>query len=517
MDHPAGLVRGIAQDLTTLHDPDLILTSLVRRVRASLGCDLAYVSLNDPEARETRIRFADGVHTSEYAAIRMPIGTGVLGLAAAGVTTESPDYLPDAARLHIEAVDIAVHAEGVRAILGTPLRAGGEVIGALTVANRTPGGFGAEQRAALEEAALVASSAVEVYRLRHEADQRRRAHEEQLALLRERAIDSDAQLALTQQLLAALSRGEGSRQLTEIAAAAIGGTVRLGEQPPSGESSAQVLPLEVGGSVEVSGADSRIRAALAPTIAGFLSVALLYEHAIDDARHFREAELVERLVEPAVHLPGPPPRSALPGTGPLEVIVAEIDDPLALRSALARARRMLGPRAISAMRRGSATLIARSADDLRPILRDALQPFRYYAGVASTDDDVGLPAASAEAALLATAARRLGRADRLTSWDDLGVVALAVGGGPADARDFVTAQIAAISGDSARDRALRQTARHFLDTQGSVPEVARRLAIHENTVRQRLARLDQLIPGWRRGDRSLDVHVALRAHLLLDG
>ncbi len=516
MGHSTGLTQAIAEDLTALHDPDLILTSLVRRVRAALGCDLAYVSLNDPDARETRIRFADGVRTSEYASIRMPIGTGVLGLAAAGVTTESPDYLPDAARLHIEAVDVAVHVEGVRAILGTPLRAGGEVIGALTIANRTPGGFTAEQRTDLEDAALIASSAVEVYRLRHEIEDRRRVHDEQLSRLREHATVSAEQLALTQQLATALSRGQGSEQLVEIAATAIGGTVRLGELPADAPGSTTAFPLETGGSVEVVGSDPRITDVLAPTIATFLSVALLYEHAIDDARHFREAELVERLVEPPSNLPGPAPRTGLPGAEPFEVIVAEIDDPLALRSALGRVRRLLGPRVISATRRGSATLIARSSSHLRPILLEALHPFRYYAGIALADDDPGLPAGHAEAVLLARASRRLGRSGRLTSWDDLGVVAFAIGGGPADAREFVASHLAAIGGGSERNVALRQTALHYLDTRGSVPEVARRLAIHENTVRQRIGRLDVLIPGWRHGDKSLDVHVALRAQLLLD-
>ncbi len=514
MNASTALLREIAQDLTALHDPSLILTGVVRRVRATLGSDLAYISLNDAVTRETRITFADGVNTPEYAAIRMPIGTGVLGLAAAGVTAESPDYLPDVARLHVEDVDAAVGAEGVRAILGTPLRAAGEVVGTLTIANRVPGRFSADQRSALEDAALVASSAVEVYRLRRDLDEQALAHREEVARLREESSASIAQLSLSRELSTALARGLNSGQLVEIAATTLGGTVVI-SPTVDGENTSDTYPMEVGGGIEIRDSDPDIAAMLAPTVASFLSIALLYEHAIEDARHFREAELVERLVDPSAGPSSPPPRTGLPGTGDLDVLVVDMEDAQNVRPALARIRHLLGPRAIAATRRGSIIVIIRSDESAHGTLRAALDPFHHYAGIATTSDETALPVAHGAAALLARAAARLTRADRFTSWTDLGVVAFAMEGRPSDAHAFVSARLAPIASDSERDAALRATALHYLDTQGSVAEVARRLTVHENTVRQRVGRLDALIPGWR-GEQSLDVHVALRALLLLE-
>ena len=91
----AATLTDIARDISTLRDPELLLSSIVRRARLLLGTDIAYLSLNDSERAETFIRTTDGVRTESYAAIRMPLGTGVLGLAAGGVIAETPDYLPD--------------------------------------------------------------------------------------------------------------------------------------------------------------------------------------------------------------------------------------------------------------------------------------------------------------------------------------------------------------------------------------------------------------------------------------
>ncbi|MBB1014142.1 PucR family transcriptional regulator, partial [Dietzia schimae] len=46
---------------------------------------------------------------------------------------------------------------------------------------------------------------------------------------------------------------------------------------------------------------------------------------------------------------------------------------------------------------------------------------------------------------------------------------------------------------------------------GSPSATAERLFVHVNTVYQRLDRLDQVLgTGWRRGDRALELRLALR-------
>ncbi len=496
------LLRDVAQDVTALRDPDLILTGVVRRVRAALGCDLAYISLNDAATQHTEIRFSDGIRTDEYAAIRMPIGTGVLGMAAAGITTESADYLGDVAKLHLEKVDAAVSGEGVAAILSTPLRAGDEVVGALTVANRHPGPFDDSQRAVLEDAALIGSLAVEIYSLRRrliEQDEASRA--------------GSARLSLSDELVRALVAGSGTPELLEIVAHAVDGRACLGDVSSEAEPAWTRVQLEPGGVVDIASNDAALVSALSPSITSFLSVSLNYEAAIEDARHLRESDLAERLLEPKDGLSGHPPRAGIPGEGPLEVHVIDIDDPNMRGAAINGLRRGLGRSALVVVRRAHIVVLMRmgSADRVLSELVDQ----RFYAGRAVAPDETAIPRAFEEASLVAGSMRSLRRVKEIAARDELGVVAFALDKTAESAHALVHAYLGPLLGGSSRDARMLTTALLYLDSQGSVANVAEALSIHPNTVRQRLDRLDGLLPGWRGGPRTLDIHVALRTYALM--
>lgn len=128
-----------ATDLTGIRDVEAVLLAIVKRTRILTGSDMAYISLNDYDRNETFIRKSDGVATEDYRTIRMPIGTGVLGKAAAGLSPfQTDDYLSDSSVSHLPSIDGIVDREGVRAILGVPLHLYGKVIGALLIADRTP-------------------------------------------------------------------------------------------------------------------------------------------------------------------------------------------------------------------------------------------------------------------------------------------------------------------------------------------------------------------------------------------
>ena len=496
------LLRDVAQDVAALRDSDLILTGVVRRVRAALGCDLAYISLNDAPTHHTEIRFSDGIRTPEYAAIRMPIGTGVLGMAAAGITTESADYLRDVAKLHLETVDAAVRGEGVAAILSTPLRAGDEVVGALTVANRRPGPFDGAQRAVLEDAALIGSLAVEIYSLHRrlvEQDEASRA--------------GSARLSLSDELTRALVVGGGTRELLEIIARAIGGHARLGDVSQDPEPLWTRVPLDPGGVVDLAGDDTDLIRVLSPTVSSFLSVSLMYETAIEDARHLRESDLAERLLEPRDGLTGRPPHVGLPGEGSVEVHVIDIDDPNVRRAAINGLRRGLGHSALVVDRAAHIVVLMRAghADRVLALLSDQ----HFHAGRATAPDESAIPRAFEEASLIAGSMRSLHRDKQIAARDELGVVAFALEKTTESAYALVNAYLGPLLGRSPRDARMLTTALLYLDCQGSVADVAQHLSIHPNTVRQRLDRLDALLPGWRSGPRALDIHVALRTYALL--
>ena len=291
------------------------------------------------------------------------------------------------------------------------------------VANRTPGGFSVAQKTTLEEAALIGSSAVGIHLLRHQLDVTEQARAREVRRIAEDSLVASVRLSLATALSSALSGGHGASELLAIASRAVGGVVRvssanddLGEVQPG----SAVAPLEVGGHVEISDGDPSLAATAVETIATYVSIALLYERAIEDARHLREAELVERLVEPVPPLAGRPLRTGLAGNGSLDVLVAEFRDAPALRTAVAEVRSRLGFRVITASRREKLVAIARSNSGARALIEAALSSSVFFSGVTAAANDTAIPAAFGEASLIARSMRTLHRANEVATRSHLG-------------------------------------------------------------------------------------------------
>ena len=74
---------------------------------------------------------------------------------------------------------------------------------------------------------------------------------------------------------------------------------------------------------------------------------------------------------------------------------------------------------------------------------------------------------------------------------------------------------ALVEADAAKGTELVRTAWAVLEFGPGVPEVAARLFVHPNTLRQRLRRIGDLLGAdWAAGPRRFDVHLALRAVML---
>jgi hypothetical protein len=71
-----------AGDLTAIRDVDAILAAIVRRARQLLAADMTYLSLNDEEEGASYMKVTDGALTREFRTLRLPLGTGLLGLVA---------------------------------------------------------------------------------------------------------------------------------------------------------------------------------------------------------------------------------------------------------------------------------------------------------------------------------------------------------------------------------------------------------------------------------------------------
>ncbi len=155
-----------AQDLTAIRDVQQILQAIVRRARQLLGTDIAYLGLNVPEDDAAYIQVTDGAVSASFRNLKLPLGTGLLGLVAqTGVPYATPDYHHDDRFTHRDYIDDAVGDESIRAILGVPMTVNGEVIGALLAANRTPRPFPPEEVELLSSFAAHAAVALENARL----------------------------------------------------------------------------------------------------------------------------------------------------------------------------------------------------------------------------------------------------------------------------------------------------------------------------------------------------------------
>ncbi|MGX4688782.1 helix-turn-helix domain-containing protein [Streptomyces sp. JNUCC 63] len=149
-----------AGDLSSLRDLEAVLQAIVRRARALLDTDAAYLMLNDPVRGDTCMRVTDGIRTDAFKKGRLAMGAGLGGLVAkTGVPYSTADYLNDQRFEHT--IDDMVGGEGLTTIQGVPLTLGDKVIGVLFAANRDHRGFSGHEVALLISLANQAAIAIE--------------------------------------------------------------------------------------------------------------------------------------------------------------------------------------------------------------------------------------------------------------------------------------------------------------------------------------------------------------------
>ncbi|WP_141015036.1 GAF domain-containing protein [Nocardioides sambongensis] len=215
-----------ASDLIVIRDLDTILAAIVRRARQLLRADMTYLSLNDDEASYMKV--TDGALTREFGELRLPLGTGLLGLVAQiGAPYFTADYQADARFLHRGYIDDAVAAEQIRAILGVPLVVDGQVIGALLAVHRTVRQFPASEVALLTAFAAHAAVALENARLFDRVRSAVAAADEANEQLRRRSEATEQSGQTHDQMTDALLNGGGVEEVAAVVAASLGGPLAV--------------------------------------------------------------------------------------------------------------------------------------------------------------------------------------------------------------------------------------------------------------------------------------------------
>ena len=130
--------------------------------------------------------------------------------------------------------------------------------------------------------------------------------------------------------------------------------------------------------------------------------------------------------------------------------------------------------------------------------------------------------AGAHAALIeAEHALAIGRAlngdGRTTHFDELGPYCFVLGRSQSEIREFCDRVLGPLATEPDRYEDLARTLEAYLDAHGSLNEVARRLYLHRNTVRQRLRRISEVTGAdLTNGDSRLALQLAILGQRALD-
>ena len=544
-----------ASDLTAIRDVDTILAAIVRRARQLLHCDMTYLSLNDELDGASYMKVTDGALTREFRTLRLPLGTGLLGLVAqTGAAYFTEDYATDERFVHKGYIDEAVAGEQIRAILGVPLVLDGVVIGALLAVHRSVRRFPQAEVSLLTSFAAHAVVALENARLFAELD-------EANGSLTRHTEAVDAAALAHDRLTDLLVGGGGVTEVADVLSGVLGASVSVwtpsgdleaGEDPGLAWTDAVAAAVASGRSVAVEG--GLVAVALAGTehvatlvlrrdepldLAGrrtlergavVTALVLLFARSVADAEERLGGQLLADLLEARgdarARLRDRVRRHSASLDGPLVVAAATVDavdPPRAGRAAVAFARRLSG---LAGEHRGAVVVVV-PGEDARGVGADLQAAIsgpggRVTVGVAATSDALRedrLVAAHAEARRCLDTLIRLGRVGEVSDPAGLGVARLLLGDNdPEHVAAFVESMIGPVrTWDERRGTGLVDTLEAWFASGGRLKEAAAALHVHPNTVTQRLDRIGELLgEGWRDPSRSLDLQLALRLERLRD-
>ncbi|MFB6613630.1 helix-turn-helix domain-containing protein [Streptomyces sp. NPDC056367] len=566
-----------AGDLAGLRDLDAVLKAIVHRAKLLLGTDVTYLSLNDDEAGDTYMRVTDGSVSAAFQQVRLGMGEGLGGLVAETARPYTTgDYRDDPRFRHTATIDHAVAEEGLRAILGVPLRLGAQVIGVLFAADRTARAFTPDEVALLSSLADHAAIAIDGARLLDEtrtalvdlnaASRTIEAHSEAIR----RAEDAHDRLTDL-----VLRGGDVTDVATAIGALLRGGTLihdadgielaRAGTdpQPPPAQAVAasradgRAVPAggtwvcavlagpELLGSIALSGraglddADRRLFERAGVVTALLLLLRRSVAEAEDRVRGELLGDLLGGAADPAalatrarrlgVNLnhphavfvlhPEPPHPEAPQLPGPLASGPGRPGTASRPRLPAAAARIAHARKGLAGVHHGDVVLICPSetpsacAAGLANELGQALAAPVTVGAAGPATGHAAFAAAYAEARRCRTALRALGRSGTGAALRDLGFLGVLLGD-PTDLGGYVHRTLGPLlEYDAQRGTDLVRTLTVYFEAGMNQSRARDALHVHINTVVQRLDRIGRLLGAdWQRPERSLELQLALRVH-----
>ncbi|MFD7630225.1 helix-turn-helix domain-containing protein [Streptomyces sp. NPDC059851] len=554
-----------AGDLAALRDLDAVLRAIVHRARMLLGTDVAYLTLNDPVAGDTFMRVTDGSVSAVFQQLRLGMGEGLGGLVAQTARPyATADYRTDDRFRHTPVIDHGVQEEGLRGILGVPLRVGTRVIGVLYAADRAVRAFAPDAVALLSSLADHAAVAIDSARLLEEtraalvdleaATETARAQSEAVR----RAAETHDRL--TRLVLRGGDVGDVAREVAGLLDG--GGLVvydadgaelaRVGAEPsglPDGASLAGALAASRSDGRAVAVGGVWVCAVLAgPELLGGLALGgraglcdserrlferaglvtallLLLRRSVAEAEDRVRGELLaDLLAAPAagrVHdTPSRILRARRLGVDlgrPQALVVLDCDAALRSRLAAGAGRHARSRAGLAGPYQGRVVLLA-PADDPGALARTLAAELGRAVGAPVTAGAAGpaagpegLPGAHAEAVRCLEAMHALGRTGHGAGLPDLGFLGVLLGDG-ADVGAYVDRVLGPVlEYDARRGTELVRTLEAYFAEGASPARTKDALHVHVNTVVQRLDRIGRILgEDWNTPARALEVQLALR-------
>ncbi|WP_329391045.1 helix-turn-helix domain-containing protein [Streptomyces sp. NBC_01716] len=545
-----------ASDLAALRDLDAVLRAIVHRAKLLLGTDVTYLSLNDEAAGDTYMRVTDGSVAAAFQQVRLGMGEGLGGLVAQTARPYATgDYQRDTRFHHTTTIDSAVLDEGLRAILGVPLRVGARVIGVLYAADRAPREFAAEEVALLSSLADHAAIAIDGARLLEEtraalvdlnsASETIRTHSGEMRRA-EQAHDQLTDLVL---------RGGGADDVAEAIADILDGGILIHDAngaelararaeslaPPApavaaSRASGRAVPLggtwvcavlagpELLGSIALTGhADLADVDRLLFERAGVVTaLLLLLRRSVAEAEDRVRGELLGDLLSRSGDPGALSARARRLGVNLARrhcVFVAESETADRHRLLAVAARHAQADRGLAGIHQGHVVLVAPTdtpGAGARRLAAELGQAIGSPVTVGAAGPAAGpaeLPTTHTEACRCLSALRALGHTGHGGASDDLGFVGVLLGDRP-DLGGYVTATLGPVLDyDTERGTDLVGTLDAYFAEGASLTRTKTALHVHVNTVVQRLERVGRLLgEDWNSPARSLEIQLALRLH-----
>ncbi|MFI5999365.1 helix-turn-helix domain-containing protein [Streptomyces sp. NPDC051366] len=548
-----------AGDLTALRDLDAVLRAIVHRARMLLGTDIAYMTLNDPVVGDTFMRVTDGSVSAAFQQLRLGMGEGLGGLVAQTARPyASADYRADDRFRHTDTIDNGVREEGLRGILGVPLRVGTRVIGVLYAADRAVRDFAPDAVALLSSLADHAAVAIDSARLLEET----RAALVELGVATETARAQSEAMRLAAEthdrLTRLVLRGGDVADVAQEVAALLGGSLvvhdadgaelaRVGTDPVSPPARGLAASRSGGRAVAVDGI--WVCAVLAgPELLGSITLGGRGDLPDTERRLFERAGLVTALLlllrrtvahaEDRVRgeLLGDLLAPATPGrvrdtdsqtlrarklgvdlARPHALVVLHCDAALRPRLAAEAARHARARNGLAGLHQGRVVLLA-PTESPGPLARSLAAELGQAVGTPVTAGSAGpaagpegLPGVYAEALRCLEALHALGHTGDGAGLPDLGFLGVLLGD-RADVGAYVEQVLGpVIAYDTQRGTELVRTLEAYFAHGASLARTKDALHVHVNTVVQRLDRVRQILgEDWNTPAGALEVQLALR-------